>query len=70
MRDSPPSMTEKMGTTPHPVCGIGKVTFDIKDCNKIKTVHLKEALYISSMQRNLISISKMDWAGYQCKDTQ
>ena len=62
MQNPLPSMTVKIKTTSHSGCGIGKVTFDIKNCNRIKTVHLKEGVYVPSTKRNLISMSKMGLA--------
>ena len=57
----------KMGTTPHLVKGIGTVQFTIKTKrgNQIQT--LKNTLYVPTVHKNLISMSKMDKAGLHAK---
>ena len=52
-----------MGSTPHKVEGIGKVTFTIKNGPKIEITILENVLYVLSIYRNLISVVRMDNAG-------
>ena len=67
LKPPPPNMVVRMGTTPHVVRGIGNISFHVRDKGKIKQVNLMNVLYVPSIHRNLISMSKMDKAGYHAK---
>ena len=60
-------MIVRIGTTPHPVRGVGPITFQIQDRGRLKTVSLNEALYVPSIHHSLISLYNMDKAGWHAK---
>ena len=59
-----PNMIVRMGTTPHEVKGNGPVVFQVRDRGRIKTVSLRNVLYVPSIHKNLISMVNMDRAGW------
>lgn len=59
LREPPQSTVVRMGTIPHKVKGIERVSFKLKEKDKVSTVNLHNVLYVSN---NLISISISDKA--------
>lgn len=63
MSEPPQGAVVRMGTTPHDVKGIGRVSFKIKEKNKVSILNLHNVLFVPDIHKNLISMSKMDKAG-------
>ena len=57
----------KMGSTPHKVDGLGKITFIIKNGPKIESIILENVLYVPSINRILINMVRIDSAGMHAK---
>ena len=67
MKNSPPGSIVKMGTSPHIVKGIGTAKFTVREGPKLQNICLQNVLYVPTIQRNLISMAKMDQAGIHAK---